>query len=148
MDIEREGKKLTQGDSFVYLGGAVCADGKTEREVRRRVQAGAKAWRAELWWGDGGPADLKQTKEQGHDHLCDTGMPVRNGNFGTDRTTTKKRLQLCGEKIGTKNSKSNDYRQEKVGLREDTGVQRSLTDYRRERQSYVRRAGGDERGQG
>ena len=23
-DIEREGKKRTQGDSFVYLGGAVC----------------------------------------------------------------------------------------------------------------------------
>ena len=90
MDIEREGKKLTQGDSFVYLGGAVCGDGKTEREVRRRVQAGANAWRAELWWGDGGPADLKQTKEQGHDHLCDTGMPIRNGNFGTDRTTKKK----------------------------------------------------------
>ena len=39
-------KKLTQRDSFVYLGGAVCGDGKTEREVRRRVQAGANAWRA------------------------------------------------------------------------------------------------------
>ena len=46
LDIELEGKKLTQGDSFVYLGGAVCGDGKTEREVRRRVQAGANAWRA------------------------------------------------------------------------------------------------------
>ena len=34
LDIELEGKKLTQGDSFVYLGGAVCGDGKTEREVR------------------------------------------------------------------------------------------------------------------
>ena len=33
-------------DSFVYLGGAVCGDGKTEREVHRRVQAGANAWRA------------------------------------------------------------------------------------------------------
>ena len=44
--IEMEGKKLTQRDSFVYLGGAVCGDGKTEREVRRRVQAGANAWRA------------------------------------------------------------------------------------------------------
>ena len=31
LDIELEGKKLTQGDSFVYLGGAVCGDGKTER---------------------------------------------------------------------------------------------------------------------
>ena len=36
LDIELEGKKLTQGDSFVYLGGAVCGDGKTEREVRRK----------------------------------------------------------------------------------------------------------------
>ena len=25
-------------------GGAVCGDGKTEIEVRRRVQAGANAW--------------------------------------------------------------------------------------------------------
>ena len=31
-------------------------DGKTEREVRRRAQAGANAWRAVD--GDGGPADL------------------------------------------------------------------------------------------
>ena len=45
LDIELEGKKLNQRDSFVYLGGAVCGDGKTEREreVRRRVQAGANA---------------------------------------------------------------------------------------------------------
>ena len=33
-------------DSFVYLGGAVCGDGKMEREVRRRMQAGANGWRA------------------------------------------------------------------------------------------------------
>ena len=30
--IELEGKKLTQRDSFVYLGVAVCGDGKTARE--------------------------------------------------------------------------------------------------------------------
>ena len=47
LDVELEGKKLTrQGDSFVYLGGAVCGDGRTKREVRRRAQAGANAWRA------------------------------------------------------------------------------------------------------
>ena len=33
LDIELEGKKLTQVDSFVYLGGAVCGDRKTERYV-------------------------------------------------------------------------------------------------------------------
>ena len=32
LDIELEGKKLNQRDSFVCLGGAVCGDGKTERE--------------------------------------------------------------------------------------------------------------------
>ena len=32
LDIAMEGKKLTQRDSFVYLGGPVCGDGKTERE--------------------------------------------------------------------------------------------------------------------
>ena len=31
LDLELEGKKLTQLDSYVYLGGAVCGDGKTER---------------------------------------------------------------------------------------------------------------------
>ena len=46
LDIELEGKKLSQGDSFVYLGGAVCGDGKTKREVRRRAQAGANVCRA------------------------------------------------------------------------------------------------------
>ena len=37
LDIELDWKKLTQGDSFAYLGGAVCGDGKTEREVRQRA---------------------------------------------------------------------------------------------------------------
>ena len=46
LDIELEGKILNQRDSFVYLGGAVCGAGKTEREVRRRVQAAANAYRA------------------------------------------------------------------------------------------------------
>ena len=45
LDIELEGKKCTQRDSFVYLGGTECGDGKTEREVRRRVQVGANALR-------------------------------------------------------------------------------------------------------
>ena len=45
LDIEMERKKLTQGNSFVYIGGTVCGDGKTEKEVRRRAQAVANAWR-------------------------------------------------------------------------------------------------------
>ena len=66
----------------------MCGDGKTERKVRRREQAGANAWRAV----EGVMADrrISKTKGQGHEHLCDTDIPVRNGNLGTDRTTTIK----------------------------------------------------------
>ena len=35
LDIELEGKKLTQRDSFVYLGGAVCGDEKTSKSTGR-----------------------------------------------------------------------------------------------------------------
>ena len=43
--IRLDGKKLNRGDSFVYLGGAVCGDGATEMEIRRRIQDGLIAWR-------------------------------------------------------------------------------------------------------
>ena len=64
--------------------------------------------------GDGGPVDLKKTKGQGHGHLCDTGMPVQNGYLGNDRTTTTKAASVQ-KQLGTKNSKSNEGRQEKNG---------------------------------
>ena len=38
--------------------------------------------------------DLKKAKGQGIERSSDTGMPVRNGNLATDRTTTTK-LQVC-----------------------------------------------------
>ena len=41
------GEETDSGEQFrVHIGGTVCGDGKTEREVRRRAQAGANAWRA------------------------------------------------------------------------------------------------------
>ena len=45
LDISLDGKKLNQQDSFVYFCGAVCGDGGAETEIRRRIQAGASAWR-------------------------------------------------------------------------------------------------------
>ena len=112
LDIELEGKILNQHDSFVYLGGAVCGDGKTEGEVRRRVQAGANAWRAV----EGVMADrrISKTERQGHEHLCHTSMPVRNGNRGSDRTTTTQAASVR-KQLGPKNSKSNESRQAKNG---------------------------------
>ena len=129
LDIELEGKKLTQRDSFVYLGGEVCGDGKTEREVRRRVQAGANAWRAVEGY-NGRPADLKKTEGQGHEHLCHTGMSVRNGNLDTDRTTTTKAASLRKQLVWVRKIArvTRADRRRMVELNEETGVQRSLTE--------------------
>ncbi len=89
----------------------MCGDGKTEREVRRRIQAGAIAWKAV----EGVMADRRISKRgQGHEHVCHTGMHVRNGNLGTDRTTTTKAASVR-KQLGPKNSKSDEGRQAKNG---------------------------------
>ena len=83
----------------------MCGHGKTEREVLRRAKAGAIAWRPV----EGLMADRrisKNAKGQGHEHLCYTGMPVRNGNLGNDRTVTTKSASVR-KQLDTKNSKSN-----------------------------------------
>ena len=45
LNIKLEGRTIRQNNSFIYLGEAVSSDGRSETEVRRRVQAGANAWR-------------------------------------------------------------------------------------------------------
>ena len=78
--------------------------------------------------GDGGPADLKKTKGQGYEHLCDTGMPVPNGKLGNDRTTSTTATSVR-KQLGTKNIAivTRADRRRMVELREETGVQRSLS---------------------
>ena len=88
------------------LGEAECGDGKTDREVRRRVLAEVNSLRAV----EGVMADRrisKKTEGQGHEHLCHSGMPVRNGNLGTDRNTTTQAASVR-KQLGTNNSKSNE----------------------------------------
>ena len=53
-------------------------------------------------------------------------MPVRNGNLGNDRTTTTEATSVR-KQLGTKNSKSNDGRQEKnVGVKGRDGSAEEL----------------------
>ena len=40
-----DGKTIKQVNSFVHLGGTVCEDGGSSKEIQRRVEAGAAAWR-------------------------------------------------------------------------------------------------------
>ena len=45
LHIVVDGKTIKQVNNFVYLGGTVCEDGGSSKEIQRRVQAGAAAWR-------------------------------------------------------------------------------------------------------
>ena len=46
-----EGKYIKQVKNCVYLGGNISENGRLDVEVRRRIQAGANAWRkVEGYW--------------------------------------------------------------------------------------------------
>ena len=45
LNIRWEGKGIKQVKKFVYLGGNISENGRVDVEVRRRIQAGANAWR-------------------------------------------------------------------------------------------------------
>ena len=45
LNIRLEGIGIKQVKNFVYLGGNISENGRVEVEVRRRIQAGANAWR-------------------------------------------------------------------------------------------------------
>ena len=127
LDIELEGKKLTQADSFVYLGGAVCGDGKTEREERRRAQVGANVWRAV----EGVMADRRISKRLKGKVMSNCVTPACL--YGTETLAMtelqQQRLQVCENNLVRKIAgvKRAD-RKRMVELREETGVQRSLTE--------------------
>ena len=127
LDIELEGKKLTQGDSFVYLGGAVCGDGKTEREVRRRVQAGAIAWKTV----EGVMADWRISKRLKGKVMSTCVTPACL--YGTETLALtelqQQRRQVCENNWVRKIARvTRADRRRMVELREETGVQRSLTE--------------------
>ena len=45
LNIKLEGKDFKQVNNFVYLSGHISENGRVDVEVRRRIQAGANAWR-------------------------------------------------------------------------------------------------------
>ena len=124
LDIELEGKKLTQRDSFVYLGGAVCGDGKTEREVRRRVQAGANAWRSV----EGVMADRRISNRLNGNVMstCVTRACLYRTETLALTELQQQRLQVCENNWVRKIARVT--RADRRRMVEETGVQRSLTE--------------------
>ena len=124
----RAGWKDTESTGhFVYLGGAVCGDGKTEREVRRRVQAGANAWRAV----EGVMADRRISKRLKGKVMSTCATPACL--YGTDTLSLTElqqhRLQVCENNWVRKIARvTRADRRRMVELREETDVQWSLTE--------------------
>ena len=121
LDIELEGKILYQRDSSVYLGGAVCGDGKTERDIRRRVQAAANAWRAV----DGVMANRRFSKRLKGKFMSTCVTLARL--YGTETLAVTElqqhRLQVCENNWVRKIARvTRADRRRMVELREETGV--------------------------
>ncbi len=107
------------------LGGAVCGDGKPEREVRRRAQVGANAWRAV----EGVMVDRRISKRLKGMGTCVAPACL----YGTETLAMtelqQQRRQVCENNwvrmiAGVKRAD----RRRMVELRKETGVQRSLTE--------------------
>ena len=115
------GEKLNQQDSFLYLGGAVCEDGKTGRGVRRRVQAGANARRAV----EGVMTDRRISKRLKGKAMSTCVTPACM--YGTDTLALtelqQQRLQVCENTWVRKIARvTREDRRRMVELREETGV--------------------------
>ena len=111
----------------MYLGRAVCGGGETEREVRRRVQAGAIAWKAV----EGVMADRRISKRLKGKvmSMCVTPACL----YGTETLALtelqQQRLQVCENNWVRKIARvTRADRRRMVELREEMGVQRSLTE--------------------
>ena len=120
----------------------MCGDGKTEREVRRRVQAGANAWRAV----EGVMADRRISKRLKSKVMSTCVTPACL--YGTETlvlTELQQRLQVCENNWVRKIARvTRADRRRMVELREETGVQRSLTERRvRSRLQWAERMADD-----
>ena len=111
----------------MYLGGAVVGDGKTEREVGRRIQAGTNARRAV----EGVMAARRISKRLKGKVMSTCVTPTCLYGMETLALTKlqQQRLQVCENnwvrRIATVTRAD---RRRMVELREEMGVQRSLTE--------------------
>ena len=84
LEIHLDGKKLKQGDGFVYLGGAVYGDSNSDTKICRRITAGTNAWRKV----EGMMRDSWILRKRKGKVLCYPGIHIRLRNDGTSRETT------------------------------------------------------------
>ena len=72
---------------------------------------------------------LNKIEGQGHEHLCHTGIPVRNGNQLALTEIQQQRLQVCENNWVRQIARvTRADRRRMADLREETGVQSTLTE--------------------
>ena len=162
LDIELERKKLTQGNSFVR--GSVRRRDDGERGASKSI---GRSERVESSLGAMADRRISKRLKGKVVSTCVT----RACLYGTETLAMtdlqQQRLQVCENNWVRKIARvtrASTYKRRMVALRQETGVQRSMTerlvrtrlqwaghverwgmaDYRRERQSYESRAAGDE----
>ena len=105
MNSSLETKEIRQGNRFEYLGGTVTGDGKSEAEVLRRIKVGCECME-KGGWSNGRQKDIKEFEREGF-YVCNTGLPLRSGDGGTDRDTTTEAAGLR-EQVGKEDCTSEE----------------------------------------
>ena len=127
LDIKLKGRRLRQVSSFAYLGSTITEDGKTGREVCKRLQAGANAWRKV----EGVMRDKKISKKIKGKILTTCVVPACVYGLEAVALTDEqlKKLQVCENNwvrriVGAKRTD----RRRMEDLRKEIGLKRTLAD--------------------
>ena len=127
LGITLGGRDIKQGDSFTYLGGMISGDGRSDGEVRKRIQSGALAWRNV----EGVMTDRHISKKLKGKVLGTCVIPACIYGLETVALSNaqQQRLQVCENNwmrriVGVKRAD----RRRLDGIREEIGMTRSLTE--------------------
>ena len=86
----------TRHHLYIWISGAVCGDGGTETEIRRRIQAGASAWRKVE--GVMGDRHISRKLKGKLLRSC-ISLPIRPRDL-----VDKQRMEELGEEVGVRES--------------------------------------------
>ena len=138
LSIQSRGRELKQVQSFCYLGGMIDESGKAESEVRRRIQAGANAWRKV----EGVMVDRNISKKVKGKVLTTCVIPACIYGLETVALTEEQtqRLQVCENNWVRKINGTRRHERKRLGeLRATAGINVTLSE--RVRRNRLRWAG-------
>ena len=106
LEIHLDGKKVKPRDSFVHQVGAICEDGNSNTEIRRRMTAGANAWRKV----EGVTGDRRVSRKLEGKVLTSCVTPAYTYGLETMALTEnqEEKWQVCEKQLDKKNRESEE----------------------------------------